>query len=318
MTPPFPCFARMITPILPQTFFAETWEKTPLHIRRGAPGFYDALVTRRDIDAMISAGGLRFPAVQLAKGGRFLPPEAFTRTIRSGDDLFTGVPDPRRLREEYQAGATISLPGFHRAWQPLGKLVAELEDELSHAVHTNVYITPAKSPGFTPHFDTHDVFILQIAGTKHWTIRKPPLALPHRGQRFGPEISISSAPLLEIDLAPGDLLYLPRGFVHSTATAAGFSMHVTLGITVYTLVELLAEWSQAGSNRARFRRSLPPGFAASPDAAAALKADLLAMIEELRLSTDYDALLGGFINRIRSGQSAMRGDFDSDAPPTGR
>jgi Cupin superfamily protein len=305
-------FADLLAPVRPEAFFAQNWESEPLYIRRSEGSFYENLLTNRDVESVISSGGLRFPAIQLARDGGFFPAEAFTRDIRSGGDVFTGVPNLDRIRAEYRSGATISLPAFHRAWGPLGTLAAAIEEEFDHAVHANVYITPGNTAGFSPHYDTHEVFVLQIAGSKRWRIHQPPLPLPHRSQPFDPRSHVSSAPLLEADLTPGDLLYLPRGFVHTTATSDGFSVHVTLGITVYTWVELLADWFQSNKNIPSLRRGLPPGFARRADIRKHLKDQLPRIIMELQRVTDYDGLLDGFSQRVRSARAGMRAGFDAD------
>lgn len=305
-------FADLLAPVRPETFFEQNWENEPLHIQRSESSFYENLLTNRDVESAISSGGLRYPAIQLARDGGFFPAEAFTRNIRSGDDVFAGIPNLDRIRAEYQSGATISLPGFHRAWKPLGTLAAAIEEDFDHAVHTNVYITPGNAAGFSPHYDTHEVFVLQIAGSKRWRIHQPPVSLPHRSQPFDPRSYVPSAPLLEIDLTPGDLLYLPRGFVHTTATSDSFSVHVTLGVTVYTWIELLSDWIQLSKNAPNFRRALPPGFARREDIKQSLKDQLPRMITELQRMTDCDGLLDGFSHRVRSARAGMCADFYSD------
>jgi ribosomal protein L16 Arg81 hydroxylase len=312
MSKQVPGLAGIIAPVSADVFFAEWWEKHPLHVSRAQPDFYAGLLTKTDVDRVVSSGGLRFPSIQLAKDGGFFPAEAFTRTLRSGDEVFAGVPNLDQIRAAYRSGATISLPGFHRAWAPLGSLVERLEAEISHAVHTNIYLTPGNTAGFAPHFDTHEVFILQIAGRKTWTIHPPPLALPHRTQSFDTAPAVSSRPILSVELAPGDMLYLPRGFVHSTATSAGFSLHVTLGVTVYTWVELLFELLQAGKSRDDFRRALPIGFARDKGIHDGLKRDMAELFGRLHDTADYDALVSAFSSRILSAQSAGRGAFESD------
>lgn len=305
-------FADLLAPLRPETFFEQNWENEPLHVQRSESSFYENLLTHRDVELAISSGGLRYPAIQLARDGGFFPAEAFTRNIRSGDDVFTGVPNLDRIRAEYQSGATIALPAFHRAWKPLGSLAAAIEEDFDHAVHTNVYITPGNAAGFSPHYDTHEVFVLQIAGRKRWRIHKPPLSLPHRSQPFDPRSYVPSAPLLEVDLTPGDLLYLPRGFVHTTATSDSFSVHVTLGVTVYTWMEVLADWIQSSKNGLSFRRALPPGFAGHEDVKQSLKDQLPRIITELQRMTDYGGLLDGFSHRVRSARAGTRSDFYTD------
>jgi ribosomal protein L16 Arg81 hydroxylase len=312
MTGRLAAFADLLAPLRPERFFKRYWESRPLRLQRSQTDYYAQLLTNRDVEAAISSGGLRYPAIQLARDGGFFAPEAFTRNIRSGGDVFTGIPDLERIRAEYRSGATISLPGFHRAWQPLGTLAAAIEAEFDHPVHTNVYVTPGNAVGFTSHYDTHEVFVLQIAGGKRWRIHEPPLPLPHRSQPFNPHSYAPSAPLLELDLAPGDLLYLPRGFVHTTTTSDRSSVHVTLGITVYTWVDLLSEWVQLSRRGQNFRRALPPGFAGQEGVGRALGDRLRQLITELHSVTDYNTFLDGFSRRVRAARVGLGADFSTD------
>jgi ribosomal protein L16 Arg81 hydroxylase len=311
MSAPLATFANLLAPLEPKVFFERTWEKEPLHIRRSRD-IYEDILTNRDVEVVISSGGLRYPAIQLAKDGGFYPPEAFTRSLRSGGDVFTGIPVLERIRAEYAAGATITLPGFHRASKPLGALAAAIEEEFDHPVHTNVYITPGNATGFTPHYDTHEVFVLQIAGTKHWRIETPPLSLPHRSQPFNPRTYVGSAPVFDVDLAPGDLLYLPRGFVHSTTTSNSSSVHVTLGVTVCTWVELLVEWVQSSRQLPSLRRALPPGLASREGIRRLLSDQLPDVIGELQRSSNPGILVEDFARRVRSARPHSDGDFQTE------
>jgi len=308
-------FAQMIAPVSPDEFFATHWEKEPLFIRRADPGFYDELLTLRDVQNTISSGGLRYPAIQLSRDGGFLPPEAFCKDIRAGGVVFDGVPELARVQAEYQSGSTLSLPGFHRAWGPLARLASAVEAYLDHAVHTNIYITPGAVSGFGPHHDTHDVFIFQISGGKHWKIYAPIIGLPHASQLFRPHMFAGAAPLLELDVEPGDLLYLPRGVVHSTTTSNRASAHATLGVTVYTWVELLAIWLQSSKDEVGFRRALPPGFAHRPELKQELKDGFARLIAELHEKLDSESLVESFLQRVREGypgQHAAAGGFDAN------
>jgi bifunctional lysine-specific demethylase and histidyl-hydroxylase NO66 len=72
-----------------------------------------------------------------------------------------------------------SLPALHRTWAPLGLLCDNLQARLGHVPHANVYITPGNAAGFTPHYDVHEVFVLQVAGKKRWTLYEPPIELAY-------------------------------------------------------------------------------------------------------------------------------------------
>ena len=43
-------------------------------------------------------------------------------------------------------------------------------------------MTPPQNQGFSAHYDTHDVFVLQVAGSKRWVVHPPVLADPLPGQ----------------------------------------------------------------------------------------------------------------------------------------
>jgi hypothetical protein len=313
-------FEDMIAPTSLAEFFSKYWEKQPLFMRRSSPHYYEPLLTLENVQNAISAGGLRYPAIQLSKGGGFLPPEAYCQDIRSGDVVFSGVPNIGRLHAEYQSGATISLPGFHRAWEPLQRLTTAVEAYLDHAIHTNVYLTPGAVSGFGPHYDVHDVFVFQISGSKHWKIYSPIFDLPHASQPFRPQMFTQSAPLLELDIEPGDLLYLPRGFVHTTNTTDRASAHVTLGVTVYTWMELLAIWLQSSKNDVAFRRALPPGFASRPELKQGLKAEFSKLVSGLHDKLDGENVIESFLQRVREGYPGQRGssvEFDANAVAIG-
>jgi ribosomal protein L16 Arg81 hydroxylase len=307
----------LLAPARAEEFFREHWERKPLHLSRGDAHYYDPILTNADLESIISSADLRYPAIQLAKNGAYLAPEAYTKNIKHGSESFSGVPDLSQIQSEYRSGATVVLPALQRTWPHLRLLCATLEDDFSHPAHANAYLTPGDSPGFSPHYDTHEVFVLQIAGTKRWRVFRPPQPLPHRSQPFSPIGYILPPPLLELELEPGDLLYLPRGFVHATHTSATHSAHVTVGITVYTWIELIGEFLAVSKDIADFRVALPPGFATRETLRDGLKEGLLRRVNQLRDSTDIDRLITIFMQRVRSDRARPEETFQSEVRAIG-
>ncbi len=309
--------AALLSPVRAEDFLAEHWERKPLHLSRGDARYHERILTNDDLEYVISSTDLRYPAIQLARNGAYLPAEVYTRNIKHGGEFFNGAPDLGRVQSEYRAGSTVVLPALHRTWAPLTKLCAALENDFGHAAHANAYLTPGDSAGFTPHYDTHDVFVLQIAGMKRWRVFEPPLPLPHRSQPFTPAGYALPAPLLELELKPGDLLYLPRGYVHAAHTSDSYSAHVTIGMTVYTWVELVSELVAASTNIAGFRAALPPGFARREDLKRTLSEGLLQCLDHLRQNGDVDRLVETFLQKVRSGHARPEEAFRSDVKVIG-
>ncbi|MET0763312.1 MAG: cupin domain-containing protein [Blastococcus sp.] len=132
-------------------------------------------------------------------------------------------------------GSTVVLQGLHRLWPPLIEFADQLAADLGHPTQINAYITPPSSRGFSPHYDVHDVFVLQVAGEKHWTIHEPVLPAPLRTQPWGDRAAEVAAaaerePVIDAVLRPGDALYLPRGFLHSATALGEISAHLTIGV----------------------------------------------------------------------------------------
>ena len=84
----------------------------------------------------------------------------------------------RPARRAFADGCTVVFQGLHRAWAPLREFSDALARELAHPVQVNAYLTPEGAQGFDAHYDTHDVFVLQTAGTKEWRIHRPVIDHP--------------------------------------------------------------------------------------------------------------------------------------------
>jgi cupin superfamily protein len=160
---------------------------------------------------------------------------------------------------------------------PLARFCRALEAELGQPVQANSYYTPARSQGFAVHHDTHDVFVLQVAGEKQWRIYEPLLELPLKHQHYSQALGEHGAPTQELTLRAGDTLYLPRGWLHDALTSESDSLHVTIGVNLHTWVDALRAALEECEEDLDFRRSVPED--------GELEADLLERLAE-RLRPD--------------------------------
>jgi ribosomal protein L16 Arg81 hydroxylase len=313
MTTDIAHFESMLHPVEPAHFFDTHWEREPLHVQRKDAAFYEKLLSIADLEQIIESPNSRYPTIQLSKNGAYFPADVYSDDQQFGGARFTGIPNVQRIAAEYRAGATIVLPALHRTWSPLRTLCGNIEAELDHVAHANAYLTPGNAAGFTPHYDTHEVLVLQIAGHKHWRIYEGPTELPHRKQPFTPSgYVLPSKPLLEVTLSAGDLLYLPRGYIHTTTTSDRRSAHITIGIAVYTWIDLASEMLQAAMESPQLRRALPPGFASRGAVKPALMAELARVLDQLHGAADSEELVDLFLSRVRSTKTPERGSFRSD------
>ena len=259
---------RRCVGIEPARFAATHWARRPL-LTPGAGDFTD-LLDPAAVDELVSSRGLRTPFLRVAKDGKVVETARFTRGGGAGAEIADQLADDR-LTELFSDGSTLVLQGLHRTWPPLIEFGTALAAELGHPVQVNAYVTPPQNKGFAAHFDVHDVFVLQVAGEKRWTIHPPVHPAPLRDQdwtRYRPAVQrrATEEPAIDAVLRPGDALYLPRGWLHSAEALGEVSVHLTVGIhsvTRYALVEAL---TALAAQEPRLRASLPLGVdVADPD-----------------------------------------------------
>ncbi len=295
-----PALRRCIS-VAPEDFAAAYWGRQPLlSPARSGAGFGD-LLSLDGVDELLSRRGLRTPFLRLAKDGAVIDPTRYTRSGGAGAEVGDQVADDRVLALVAD-GATVVLQALHRVWPPLVAFGSELAAELGHPVQVNAYITPPSSRGFAAHYDVHDVFVLQVAGEKRWTIHSPVHPAPLRNQPWtdhAAEVAATASsqpPVIDTVLRPGDALYLPRGYVHSAQALGATSLHLTVGMHPVTRYALVQAVLAAAAEDPELRTSLPVGDVADPDL---LRSELAIVSQRLtaRLERLDTATVG---NRLRS------------------
>ena len=248
-----------------ERFAADIWGRTAL-LTRSVSDFSD-LFSADAVDELISRRGLRTPFLRVAKGGSTFPDSSFTSPAGVGATIGDQL-DDTALWRKFADGATLVLQALHRTWDPVSDFSSRLSTELGHPVQANAYITPPQNRGFDDHYDVHDVFVLQIEGTKRWIIHEPVHPDPLRDQpwtdrRSAVAEAAKGQAYIDTVLEPGDALYLPRGWLHAAQAQGEVSIHLTLGIhswTRYALAEQLAQAAlEALGEDPEMRRTLPLG-----------------------------------------------------------
>ena len=258
-----PALSRCIA-VPADRFAAEFWGRRALlsPAEDLARGFED-LLTADAVDELLADRALRTPFIRMAKEGTVLPPSAYTAPGGFGAEGADQVSTDRVLAE-FAAGATIVLQGLHRTWKPLRDFSRQLILDLGHPVQINAYITPAQSRGFDPHYDVHDVFVLQISGEKRWVVHEPVREHPFADEPWSQRAAAvadraAETPAIETVLRPGDALYLPSGWIHSAVAQGGTTVHVTVGMPALTLADVGRDLMETALRSDPLREPLPVG-----------------------------------------------------------
>jgi len=250
--------------VAPELFARDYWATAPLLSRAETlGGGFGDLFSADAVDELVSRRGVRTPFLRMAHEGSVLPAARFTAPGGYGAEVGDQVSSDKVLTE-FASGATIVLQGLHRLWPPLVDFTRSLVAEIGHPAQVNAYVTPPSSQGFDPHYDTHDVFVLQIAGEKYWRIHAPvhpdPLAdQPWSAHADAVADAARRPAVIDEVLHPGDALYLPRGWIHSATALGDTSIHLTVGMSAYTRADVVHALLPLVGDVTRLRGSLPLG-----------------------------------------------------------
>ncbi|HFC7766272.1 TPA: cupin domain-containing protein [Neisseria meningitidis] len=93
------------------------------------------------------------------------------------------------------------------------------------------YLAFGSSPSYRNHWDTRDVFAVQLIGKKHWTVSAPNFDMPLYMQQAKdmPHITPPTTVDMEVILEAGDILYIPRGWWHNPMPMNCETFHLAIG-----------------------------------------------------------------------------------------
>jgi mannose-6-phosphate isomerase-like protein (cupin superfamily) len=285
----------MLSPTDRKTFFDQHHEKTALRIQRDDPGRFLELLSLQRIDELIASIDFEAGALDMTRADPPIHREDFT--------FASGMVDRGAVARHFQQGATIILPQLHQFDRTLASFCRSLSNELSCHVQTNIYLTPPDAQGFRTHYDDHDVFVLQISGSKTWRLYDTPVQNPFRGEGYQSGAHPIGEPEEEFVLKAGEVVYVPRGLMHDALTHGDEpSLHITVGLIVKTWADLMLEAvSEVALRDERFRRALPPGFARADFDRSGAEGEFKSMLAALAESADFESAMDLFTdNYIRS------------------
>lgn len=279
---------------------------SPCYMRCAMQPSLDALLPPRSVAELRTCLAADAPFVVHGLGERLLPLTGLP-CLRSLDAMLATwprsvqahLPDvadeasaievpPADARKLFDCGMGLLFEDVHAGAPELAQWLAALRGDLGLSALTHgrclVYATPA-GKGTAPHFDQNHNFVLQLHGTKRWWLApndhvERPLTRHTIGLPVDPELqTYARAPMplrmpeerRELSLAPGSLLFVPRGVWHATeADSDALSLNFTY--TAPTWLDLL-------SAALRGRLALSPAWRAtatpaSPHAFAALLREL--------------------------------------------
>ena len=197
----------------PQAFMKRHWQKRPLLIRNAVPAFNAAVAASgAGVGPLLSRAALFELAANDSVESRLVAQVVGKGSGKEKWQLKNGPFQRRSLPALKQPNWTLLVQGLDlhhdgiRALMDRFRFVpdARLDDVMAS------YATPGGGVG--PHFDSYDVFLLQVQGRRRWQISQQKDLTLVDGAPL--KILANFAPEQTYVLEPGDMLYLPPRCAH--------------------------------------------------------------------------------------------------------
>ena len=273
--------AELLAPATVPALLEAVHTRTGFHVKATEERRALSLLPWEDIERLTATPAILAEA-ELMKDGMPVPAQLYA----SEDGLEDGL-DVRAFHDILGQGASIVIKDIAR-WVPaIDRLAVAVERELGVNTVVNGYLSFAKGGAFRPHWDRHDVLIVQVHGKKLWRFWEAPLPDPVQRSsesKYAP----TTPPVLEAELSPGDVFFIPRGQPHAATVLGESSVHLTIGLNTLNGIDFLQHLRTAAEGDEVLRADLPLGRRTT-DAAlrlheAELKGRLHQLIEKLSVA----------------------------------
>ncbi len=129
-----------------------------------------------------------------------------------------------------RSGATLVINRLETHFGFARRMCVEVGRFAGAPASGNAYLSFCGDGTFGRHWDTHDVFAIQLIGRKRWQVFAPTLPLPlshQTSERSDQPCPVT--PVLDCTLEAGDVLYVPRGWWHQVIPLQEGSFHFSVG-----------------------------------------------------------------------------------------
>lgn len=257
-------FAELVRPLEPHDFLGTVLGREPRHFPGGADRF-GSLFSFAEMNRLLGMWRLWSERTfKVVLDGRDLAAGEFCVAGHGRQGHPVMLVDARRVEALMARGATVVLDVMESLSPGVRAIAHALQSALGGTAICNVYCSFEAHAGFPSHYDTTDVFALHIAGVKRWRLYEGRAVHPvdrpghsYAYQSMAHHQSARGRVLAEVEMTPGDVLYLPRGQYHDALAVDGASLHLSFGITRATGLDFMSLLGEALVDEALLREELP-------------------------------------------------------------
>lgn len=213
----------------PAAFMQRYWHKRPLLIRQAVPDVRPP-VTRAELFKLAATDGVESRLIVKTAASR--------RAAGPGWTLQHGPIRRKALPPIAQPGWTVLVQGLDLHVPAARQMLSQFRFVPEARVDDLMISYASDGGGVGPHFDSYNVFLLQVHGRRRWRIGR--LKDPQLQPNVPLKILTNFEPEFDWVLEPGDMLYLPPRWAHD-GVAEGECMTCSAGFRSPGRAELVAE-----------------------------------------------------------------------------
>ncbi len=257
-------FKDLLVPLSMDQFFRDHYERQPVHIPGNAEKS-NRVFSWAELNGLMDMTTLwSEQSVNLVLDGKPLDPRTFCKpgALREGGPALRPV--PQRLGELLAQGATLVLNLMERLTPGVAAVAEAIEMVTGGQTVCNVYCSWDRQQAFSSHFDNTDVFVLQIEGHKRWRIYEGRFENPMDNSAYTFDAFSSEhheqakgKHLVEVEMGPGDVLYIPCGQYHDACASGDASLHLSFGVNRTTGIDVVEILLRSLPDVSEFRAPLP-------------------------------------------------------------
>jgi len=264
----------LVAPLSVSEFKDLLRQREPRLVRGAGAGRYAALLDWDGLMNAVLTGTYPAKKLRLTRQGAPLPPLFY----RADDS-----PKVELITQLMASGRSIIAYGIDPYVPAMGHLCAAISEETGEHIVGLAFATTGSGGALDLHYDDTDGVILQVEGRKNWVIERTPVINPVVGLpalRGDDDARI----LLDIELEPGDFLFVPAGYRHRCESRSARSLHLGFAFYPLTVPRTLDLLMRQTVHDVDARRPWRFEEAEQPAVELALKQDLIRRIEGLSLN----------------------------------
>ncbi|MCY1268881.1 Cupin superfamily protein [compost metagenome] len=177
-------------------------------------------------------------------------------------------------------------------------LVRQIAEFTGRQTVTSAYAAFGEKGSFRAHWDTRDVFAIQLIGRKRWVVYEPSMESPlymQQSKDYEHLYPCPKEPYMDFILETGDIFYLPRGWWHNPLPIGEETFHLAVGTFPAYAIDY-AQWAfQQLPDFVGARKSLH-GWERDRETVASLGQHLDVFLND---PDNYQRFMDGFIGATR-------------------